>query len=69
MSQQVNDIKKMLEQTMTGITGLLKVATDRIEQAKKDAVTEDQKKEFAEQFVKSGALREFNELTEKFKQI
>lgn len=69
MSQAENDIKKLMEQSMQGISGLLNQVNIKLTEAKDKAQTDEQKKEFAEHFVKSGVLKEFHELTDKFKQL
>lgn len=69
MSQQENDIKRMMEQAMSGVSGLLNQVNIKLTEARDSAKTEEQKKEFAQHFVNSGVLKEFHDLTDKFKQL
>lgn len=69
MSQQENDIKRMMEQAMVGVSGLLNQVNIKLTEARDNAKTDEQKKEFVKHFVNSGILKEFHELTDKFKQL
>lgn len=69
MSQAENDIKKMMEQSLSSVTGLLRVATDKLSEAKENAKTDEQKKEFAKHFIDSGVLAEFKNITDQLNSL
>jgi hypothetical protein len=68
-NNQANNIKQQIEQTMSGITGLLKVANDKLKEAQESAQTIDEKKEFVTAFMQSGVLKEFQDVNNKLEEL
>lgn len=68
-NKQANNIKQQIEQTMSGITGLLKVANDKLKEAQESAQTIDEKKEFVTAFMQSGVLKEFQDVNSKLEEL
>jgi hypothetical protein len=64
-----NNLKFQLEQTMKGVQGLMKVANDKLIEARNMANTDEEKKQFTKEFVESGLLKEFDNLKSKISDL
>ena len=68
-NHQANNLKSFIDQTMQGAVGALKVASDMLEETKKNATTNEEKEALAKELHKSGVVKEFESIQQKLKEF